>query len=104
MDTAAIEQLPPYTAYNSSDGYAIPIAKALTIAKRDRLRKLVGNGTRRRHRLSAFRSRTSLRLLRVRLPVAVVGGATVVGVVSGGPAEAAGLVPGDLITAVDGRR
>jgi S1-C subfamily serine protease len=93
MDTAAASGS-PFTGYGSSDSYAIPIGKATTIAKQ------IVSGT-----PSATVHIGGTAFLGVEVgadPSAVAQGATIVGVVPGGPAEAAGLVPGDVITAIGG--
>jgi S1-C subfamily serine protease len=90
IDTAASNSS-PFAATTSSDGYAIPIGKATAIAKQ------IVAGT-----SSATVHVGATPLLGVK--VGDTGqGATVVGVVSGGPAAAAGLVPGDVITSVAGK-
>ena len=79
----------------SNDGYAIPIGKATTIAK-----QIVAG------RSSATVHIGATAFLGVQLgnsPSFVGQGATIVGVVPGAPAAAAGLVPGDVIIAVAGR-
>jgi S1-C subfamily serine protease len=78
----------------TGDGYAIPINKALTIAKR------IEDG-----RASATIHVGATALLGVEAGVNDYrdSGATVVDVVPGSPADAAGLAPGDLITAVGDR-
>jgi S1-C subfamily serine protease len=94
IDTAA-SSASPFAVSSSSDGYAIPIGKATTIAKQivsDKSSATVHVGA------TAF--------LGVELsnsPLFVSQGVTIAGVVPGGPAAAAGLVPGDVITAVGGR-
>jgi S1-C subfamily serine protease len=77
----------------SNDGYAIPIGKATTIAK-----QIVAG------RSSATVHIGATAFLGVQLGNSpfVGQGATIVGVVPGAPAAAAGLVPGDVIIAVGG--
>jgi S1-C subfamily serine protease len=92
IDTAASSS--PF-ASASNDGYAIPIAKATTIAKQ------IFSG-----KSSATVHIGATAFLGVQLEnSASFGGqgATIVGVVPGAPAAAAGLVPGDVIIAVAGR-
>jgi len=93
MDTAASAGY-GFQRIAGNDGYAIPIAKAIAIAKRIE----AGRGSSTVHVGStAF------------LGVAVspssydTPGAMIASVVPGGPAAKAGLVPGDLITAIAGR-
>jgi S1-C subfamily serine protease len=79
MDTAA-------SSSGVSDAYAIPIATATRIAKQ----------------IVAGKASTRLHIGATAFLGVQVQNTTVVGVVSGGPAEAAGLQPGDVITAIDG--
>jgi S1-C subfamily serine protease len=81
------------TAASSTGGqaYAIPIATALSIA--GQIEKGVDNATVHQG-YPAF--------LGVSLQDAASGGAAVAGVVSGGPADEAGLGAGDVITGIDG--
>jgi S1-C subfamily serine protease len=93
MDTAASSSSPFAAA--SSDGYAIPIGKASTIAK-----QIVSGKS------SATVHIGATAFMGVQLgnaPSYAGQGATIVGLVPSGPAAAAGLVPGDVITAVAGR-
>ena len=93
IDTAASSSSPFASA--SNDGYAIPIGKATTIAK-----QIVAGKS------SATVHIGATAFLGVQLGnSASFGGqgATIVGVVPGAPAAAAGLVPGDVIIAVAGR-
>ena len=99
MDTAASSGF-PFAAYRSSDGYAIPIAKALTISKQI----VSGKSSATVHvGATAFLGVQVADVSSSSFGSGVVGGATVVAVVSGGPTAAAGLVPGDLITAIDAK-
>jgi S1-C subfamily serine protease len=92
MDTAASSSF-PFAASGSSDGYAIPIAKAVTISK-----EIVSG------KASATVHVGATAFLGVQVADASSSqGATVVGIATGGPADAAGLRPGDVITAVGGR-
>jgi S1-C subfamily serine protease len=94
IDTAASSSS-PFAVSASSDGYTIPIGKATTIAK------LIVSG-----KPSATVHIGATAFLGVELgnrPSFAGQGATIVGVVPGGPAAAAGLVPGDVITAAAGR-
>jgi len=94
IDTAASSSS-PFAASAASDGYAIPIAKAQTIAKQ------IVSGT-----SSATVHIGATAFIGIQLgngPFFGDQGATIVGLVPGGPAAAAGLVPGDLITAIAGR-
>jgi S1-C subfamily serine protease len=90
MDTAASAG-PAFTAYDaresSGDGFAIPIGKALAIA----------------HQITSGRSSASVHIGGTALLGVQLAGTTVAGVVPGGPADAAGLVPGDVITSIGGR-
>ena len=93
MDTAASARF----AFQSgaSEGYAIPIDKALALAKKIES----GHGSATVHvGPTAF-----LGILTERSRYADVPGALVVQVVSGGPADTAGVAPGDVITRIDGR-
>jgi S1-C subfamily serine protease len=92
IDTAASSGS-PFAVSASNDGYAIPIGKATTIAK-----QIVSGKS------SATVHIGATAFLGVQLEPSFAGqGATIVGVVPGAPAAAAGLVPGDLIIAVAGR-
>ncbi len=94
MDTAANSSM-GFASYAGSDAYAIPIGKALTIAK-----KIVGG------KASGTIHVGATAFLGVQVsndPYGDTAGATIAGVVSGGPADAAGLVQGDVITSVGGR-
>jgi S1-C subfamily serine protease len=96
-----------YQMVSASRAYAIPIGKALTIAKQ------IGRGT-----SSATVHVGPTAFLGVQVAAAVSGGyggypgngddtppagVLITGVVQGGPAASAGLVPGDVITAVNGQ-
>lgn len=88
MDTAASTGL----VSTRADSYAVPIARALSVAKQI----VAGHSTARVHvGATAF------------LGIEVQGGdarvVVVGGIIPGGPAESAGLAPGDVITSVDGR-
>ncbi|HEY5662335.1 MAG TPA: trypsin-like peptidase domain-containing protein [Gaiellaceae bacterium] len=87
MDTAASTGV----LSTAADSYAIPIGKALTVA-----RQIVdGHSTARVHvGTTAF--------LGIQVQSQGGGGLVVAGVVPGGPAEAAGLQAGDVITSIDG--
>jgi S1-C subfamily serine protease len=94
IDTAASSSF-PFAVSASNDGYAIPIGKATTIAK-----QIVAGKS------SATVHIGATAFLGVQLgndPSFGGQGATIVGVVPGAPAAAAGLVPGDVIIAVAGR-
>jgi S1-C subfamily serine protease len=92
MDTAASSGS-PFAVSASNDGYAIPIGKATTIAK-----QIVSGKS------SATVHIGATAFLGVQLEPSFAGqGATIVGVVPGAPAAAAGLVPGDVIIAVAGK-
>ena len=80
-----------YYSQQANDGYAIPIGKAVRIA---------GQITAGRSSATVHVGATAF----MGIAVEPGDGYLVVGnVVSGGPADAAGLVPGDAITAVNGR-
>ena len=79
MDTAG-------SASGVNDAYAIPIGTATRIAKQ----------------IVAGTASTRIHIGATAFLGVQVQGTTVVGVVSGGPAEAAGLQPGDVVTAIDG--
>jgi S1-C subfamily serine protease len=87
MDTAASTRL----ISTASDSYAIPIAKALTVAKQID----AGHGTSRVHvGATAF--------LGIQVQGGDTGGVVVGGIVPSSPAESAGLEAGDVITSIDG--
>jgi S1-C subfamily serine protease len=90
MDTAASSNFA--SQGGATQAYAIPINKALTIAKQIES----GNSTTAHIGPTAF--------LGVSVESAPNGqsGALIAGLVSGGPADQAGLVAGDVITALDG--
>ena len=95
MDTAASVAGGSGLGYAASaDGYAIPIDKALAIARR------IAAG-----KASAAVHIGPTAFLGIQVAADAYGGsgAVVEDVVQGSPAAAAGLVPGDLITAVGGR-
>ena len=96
MDTAASSRF-GFQGISATDAYAIPIAKALTIA----------------HAISSGKASATvhvgataflgIEVQSVVTPGYVSGsGALIAGVVSGGPAASAGLAAGDVITAIDG--
>jgi S1-C subfamily serine protease len=94
MDTAGSTGA-TFRSTNATQAYAIPITKALSIVQK----AVAGTGSTRIHiGETAF------------MGVQVAGGfrgdsvagAVIAGVTSGGPAAAAGLAPGDVVTAVDG--
>lgn len=94
MDTAASVGF-GFQQVASGDGYAIPISKAMALAKQ----------------ITAGRSSTKVHIgstpfLGVSVTSSFDGessGAVIAAVVSGGPAATAGLVPGDVITSIGGR-
>jgi len=107
MDTAASASSDsPFASQVSSDGYAIPIGKALAVAS------LIESG-----RASSTVHLGGTAFLGVEVEAAssdpygdgygygsqTTSGALIADVVSGGPADAAGLTAGDVITAIDGR-
>src|SRR5580765_859109 len=93
IDTAASSSSPFASA--SRDGYAIPIGKATTIAK-----QIVSGKSSATVHIGA----TAFLGVQLGNSSSFGGqGATIVGVVPGAPAAAAGLVPGDVIIAVAGR-
>jgi S1-C subfamily serine protease len=93
MDTAASSGF-GFQGVSSADAYAIPIAKALAIA----------------HAISSGKASATIHIgatAFLGVEVAAVdapssAGALIAGVVSGGPAAAAGLAAGDVITAING--
>lgn len=88
MDTAASTGF----ISTAADSYAIPIAKALSVTKQI----IAGHASSRVHvGATAF--------LGIQVQGGDAGGLVVEGVVTGGPAESAGLEAGDLITSIDGR-
>jgi S1-C subfamily serine protease len=75
----------------AADSYAIPIAKVLSVAKQI----VAGHSSARVHvGETAF--------LGIQVQEGEAGGLVVAGVVSGGPAQSAGLEAGDIVTSVDG--
>ena len=93
IDTAASSSSPFASA--SRHGYAIPIGKATTIAK-----QIVSGKSSATVHIGA----TAFLGVQLGNSSSFGGqGATIVGVVPGAPAAAAGLVPGDVIVAVAGR-
>jgi S1-C subfamily serine protease len=88
MDTAASARLVSTVA----DSYAIPIAKALSVAKQI----VAGHAGSRVHvGATAF--------LGIQVQGEDANGLVVAGVIPGGPADTAGLEAGDVITSIDGR-
>jgi S1-C subfamily serine protease len=92
MDTAASAGFGFQAVTRTTDAYAIPIAKAVAIAK------AIVSGT-----SSSTVHVGATAFLGVQVQSVDQAGALIVGVVSNGPAASAGLVAGDLITAVDGQ-
>lgn len=92
MDTAASTGF-GFTSTGSSDGFAIPIGKATTIAK------LIVSG---KSSATVHIGATAFLGIQVQSAPFGGGGAMIAGVVPAGPAATAGLVPGDVITAVAG--
>ncbi len=96
MDTAASQSFASFRFQSQSapDAYAIPIAKALAVAKQ------IESGA-----ASAKVHVGGTAFLGIGVASAGFGsaqGATITGLVSGSPADTAGLVAGDTITAIDG--
>jgi S1-C subfamily serine protease len=92
MDTAASTGFGFQAVTRTSDAYAIPIAKALSIAK------AIVSGT-----ASATVHVGGTAFLGIQVQSDPYGsGVVIAGVVSGGPADSAGLTAGDEITSVDG--
>jgi len=101
MDTAASSGF-GFQSVSAADGYAIPIAKALATAHNI----ASGNASAAVHiGATAFLGIAvqSVNALDYGYGGASGSGALVAGVVSGGPADAAGLAAGDVITAINGR-
>jgi S1-C subfamily serine protease len=99
MDTAASTSFGGFQNVAASDAYAIPIAKAQTIAKQ------IESG-----KASATVHIGATAFLGIQVQAVgggfgspVGSGAMIAAVVSGGPAATAGLVPGDVITAINGQ-
>jgi S1-C subfamily serine protease len=82
---------------SSSDAYAIPIAKALGIEQKIK----AGTASSRIHIGST--AYLGVALSSANNPFGDESGAAIAAVVPRGPAAAAGLAPGDVITAIDGR-
>ena len=95
MDTAGSTG---YVDRSSSQAYAIPIAKALAIA-----RQIEAGGSSARVHIGATPFLGIQVAGNIRRGGLSPAGAVVAGVVSGSPAESAGLSPGDVITAINGR-
>jgi S1-C subfamily serine protease len=92
MDTAASTGF-IFRSSTGSDGYAIPIAKALSIVKQ------IDAG-----RASARVHVGATAFLGIQVQSSDLGsGVLIAGVVPNGPADSAGLVAGDVITAIDGQ-
>lgn len=94
MDTAASREFGYgyYASYSSTDAYAIPIPRALTVA----------------HQILARQSSASVHIggtafLGIQVEQLPEGGALVAAVVPGGPADSAGLQAGVVIAKADGR-
>ncbi|HST19422.1 MAG TPA: trypsin-like peptidase domain-containing protein [Gaiellaceae bacterium] len=92
MTTAASARGFGFSDVSATDAYAIPITKALTIAKA----------------IAAGKSSTAIHIgptafLGIQVQTDGDGGVLVAGVVSNGPAANAGLQGGDVITSIDGR-
>jgi S1-C subfamily serine protease len=92
MDTAASASF-GFQDVSSSDGYAIPIDQAVTIAKRIESGKASA---------TVHIGRTAFLGIEVVSNGYGGSGAMVAAVVRGSPADSAGLVPGDVITRFDG--
>jgi S1-C subfamily serine protease len=92
MDTAAsVSSRFGFQDTSASDAYAIPIAKALTVA----------------HAISAGKASATVHIgatafLGIEVESGDISGALIAGVVSGGPAASAGLAVGDVMTAING--
>jgi S1-C subfamily serine protease len=96
MDTAASSNS-GYEISESTEGYAIPIAKALTVAS------AIESG-----QASSTVHLGATSFLGVQVSLVQTGwnggtGAAIQAVVQGGPADAAGLQAGDVITALNGK-
>ena len=92
MDTAASSSGSRFQSTDSATGFAIPIAKATSIASQ------IENGTDNATIHQGYPAFLGVQLARD----ATAQGAAISGVVSGSAAEQAGLAEGDLITTVDG--
>jgi S1-C subfamily serine protease len=102
MDTAGSTGTSPFAAETASDAYAVPINKAVTIA--DEIESGKGSAT-------VHIGGTPFLGIQVESVDSGYGyggygqpssGAVIAGVVANGPAASAGLVAGDVITAIDG--
>jgi S1-C subfamily serine protease len=103
MNTAASAST-GFQMVEQSDAYAIPIGKALTVVKQIESGKTSA---------TVHVGATAFLGVQVSSPASYGGypgdgsgatsGALIAGVVTGGPAASAGLVPGDVITAINGR-
>jgi S1-C subfamily serine protease len=93
MDTAASTSSRfAFRQTAASDAYAISIAKAVTVAN------AIATG-----KSSATVHVGATAFLGVEVASTAYSGAVIAGVVPGGPADSAGLAPGDAITAIDGK-
>jgi S1-C subfamily serine protease len=98
MDTAASSRF-GFQGISATDAYAIPIAKALTIVQAissGKASSTVHIGA------TAFLGIEVQSVNTPGLEGASASGAVIAGVVTGGPAASAGLVAGDVITAISG--
>jgi len=94
MDTAASTAGGPYASYSGTDAYAIPIGKALAIAK------AISDG-----KASSAIHVGATAFLGIEVATDGYGsGALVEGVVSNGPAASAGIGAGDVITSIGARQ
>jgi S1-C subfamily serine protease len=98
MDTAASSGA-GYQSISSTDAYAIPIARALTIAQQIE----AGHASATVHIGGTAFLGVEVESVDSGYGSPTTSGALVAGVVSGGPAASAGLTAGDVITAIDGR-
>jgi S1-C subfamily serine protease len=99
MDTAASASFGGFQNVAATDAYAIPITKAQTIAKQI----VSGKASATVHIGATAFLGIQVQAVGGGFGSPVGSGAMIAAVVSGGPAATAGLVPGDVITAINGQ-